>query len=278
MDIAARKQRYLANPDEAITVVHIPARGGSTRVPWKNIRMLGHVPLIAYSICLARSLRGVDRVIVNTDSDEIAAVAKEFGAEAPFLRPADISHETALLQDAQRYAMDWLESHGAALAGFVTLYPTSPFRNLARTQAMLDEVRRRTLVGTMVRVPFYWDRLCLEREDGSLVPVDAEAGRRNAPATTPALTSAYRQFLGRRYPGNEHLADGDLGSIKRTGHFIGIGFHDNNDPGGDACYFEIEDPLERIDIDTNEDFALAEEVLHEFEFGYAIARPEENRE
>lgn len=277
MDIAARKQRYLANPDDAITVVHIPARGGSTRVPRKNIRLLGDEPLIAYSICLARSLRGVDRIIVNTDSDEIATVAKEYGAEAPFLRPADISHETALLQDAQRYAMDWLESHGATLASFVTIYPTNPFRNLGRAQAMLDEVRRRTLVGTMVRVPFCWDRLCMEREDGSLVPADAEAVGLNAPATAPILANTYRRFLHQRYPGNEHLASGELGGIKRTGHFIGIGFHDNNAPEGDACYFEIEDPLERIDIDTDEDFALAEEMLHGFDFGYTVARPKEKR-
>lgn len=273
MNIAARKQRYLANPDGAITVVHIPARGGSTRVPRKNIHLLGGAPLIAYSICVARSLRGVDRVIVNTDSEEIAEVARAYGAETPFLRPAEISHETALLQDAQRYAMDWLESCGATLAGFVTLYPTSPFRSLARTQAMLDEVRRRTLVGTMVRVPFQWGRVCRERGDGMLEPI-AQAAQHSGDLDA-AMTEAYRTFLAQRFPGSEHLAAGRLAHIKRTGHFIGIGFHDESPEDGDACYFEIEHPLERIDIDTDEDFALAEEALARFDFGFHIARPEE---
>lgn len=273
MNIAARKQRYLANPDDAVTVAHIPARGGSLRVPRKNIRLLGGAPLIAYSICLARSLRGVDRVIVNTDSEEVAEVARTYGAETPFLRPAEISHETALLQDAQRYAMDWLESRGATLAGFVTLYPTSPFRSLARTQAMLDEVRRRTLVGTMVRVPFQWGRVCRERGDGSLEPIGQAAQRNDG--LEAAMNETYRAFLSQRFPGSEHLADGKLAQIKRTGHFIGIGFHDVSPDDGDACYFEIEHPLERIDIDTDEDFALAEDALARFDFGFSVARPEE---
>ena len=91
------------------------------------------------------------------------------------------------------------------------------------------------------------------------------------------MALAYWRFLAKRFPGCESLAEGPLTNIKRTGHFIGIGFHGRSEPDGDACYFAIEDPLERIDIDTDDDFLMAEAALSHFDFGFEIKRPGEAR-
>src|SRR3989344_5060148 len=97
----------------------IPARGGSKRLPDKNILPFAGKPLIAYAIGLARTNASVDRVIVDTDSPRIAAVARRFGAEVPFLRPAKQATDKALMVDAilptldrlavqQHYRPDWV--------------------------------------------------------------------------------------------------------------------------------------------------------------------------
>ncbi|MEW5772152.1 MAG: hypothetical protein AB1916_01390 [Thermodesulfobacteriota bacterium] len=90
-------------------VVHIPARSGSTRLPGKNIADLGGKPLMAWTILLARRVPGVHRVIVNTDDPEYAAIAREYGAETPFLRPKNISGEMAAISDATEYLAHYLE-------------------------------------------------------------------------------------------------------------------------------------------------------------------------
>jgi CMP-N,N'-diacetyllegionaminic acid synthase len=76
-------------------VALIPARGGSERIPGKNVRELAGHPLIAYSIATAHQCDAFDRVIVSTDSEEIAAVATAYGAEAPALRPPEMASSTS---------------------------------------------------------------------------------------------------------------------------------------------------------------------------------------
>ena len=75
------------------TVAFIFARGGSKGLPGKNIRLLGGKPLIAWSIEHARAVKRIERVIVSTDSEEIAAVARDYGAEVPFIRPEELSRD-----------------------------------------------------------------------------------------------------------------------------------------------------------------------------------------
>ena len=111
------------------TIALIIARGGSQRVPGKNIRILGGKPLIAWSIECARDSQYIDRVIVSTDSDEIAEVSREFGAEVPFRRPAELATWDAKEVDAIGHALNWLsdnESYHPELLAL--LRPTSPFR------------------------------------------------------------------------------------------------------------------------------------------------------
>lgn len=119
----------------------IPARGGSQRVKNKNSRLLGGKPLIAYTIEAARKSRLVSRVIVSTDSHEIAAIARDVGAEVPFLRPAEIagSHSTEL--EFHEHALDWLKSNeGFEPELVVNLYPTTPFRGAELIDSAIERI------------------------------------------------------------------------------------------------------------------------------------------
>lgn len=122
-------------------VALVPARGGSKGVPGKNIRPLGGFPVIAWSIVAARLCPAIDRVIVSTDSPEIAAVARRFGAETPFLRPAELASDTAGDRDVILHLLRWLQSaEGAAPPLVVHLRPTTPLRDpveIARAVAAL---------------------------------------------------------------------------------------------------------------------------------------------
>lgn len=109
-------------------VALIPARSGSKRVPHKNIALLGGHPLIAYSIAAARASGVCDAVIVSTDSEAYAEVARHYGAEAPFLRPAGIAGEKSPDIEWVQHALRALADKGRAFDCFSILRPTSPCR------------------------------------------------------------------------------------------------------------------------------------------------------
>ncbi len=107
----------------------IPARGGSKGIPRKNIRRFAGYPLIAWSIAAARQADCVRRVIVSTDDEEIAEVARRFGAETPFLRPAEFAQDTTPDLPVFQHALTWLAEHeGYWPEVVVQLRPTSPIR------------------------------------------------------------------------------------------------------------------------------------------------------
>lgn len=117
----------------------IPARGGSKRIPNKNIRPFFGKPMIAWSIEAALRSRCFDRVIVSTDSAEVAAVAQRWGAEIPFMRPAELSDDHTGIRDVIRHARLWLQANDTSdhtLMG--TLLATSPFIS---AQRIIDSVR-----------------------------------------------------------------------------------------------------------------------------------------
>jgi N-acylneuraminate cytidylyltransferase len=117
----------------------IPARGGSKGIPRKNIRDFAGHPLIAYSIAAGLQARLVTRVIVSTDDEEIAAVARRYGAEVPFLRPAELAQDQTLDLPVFQHAVAWLaEKEGYHPDVVVQLRPTSP----VRPPALVDEAVR----------------------------------------------------------------------------------------------------------------------------------------
>jgi CMP-N,N'-diacetyllegionaminic acid synthase len=120
-----------------LTITTICARGGSRGVPGKNIRPLLGKPLIVYSIEQARAEPQIDRVFVSTDSAEIAAIAREAGAEVPFLRPSTLSTHTAAKLPVIQHLVAWVIEHVGTVARIVDLDPTSPLRDVSDIKACL---------------------------------------------------------------------------------------------------------------------------------------------
>jgi YrbI family 3-deoxy-D-manno-octulosonate 8-phosphate phosphatase len=107
----------------------IPARGGSKGIPRKNIRDFAGYPLIAYAIAAAQQSNSVTRVIVSTDDEQIASVARQLGAETPFLRPAEFAQDNSTDLPLFQHALQWLAEHeGYRPDVLVQLRPTSPLR------------------------------------------------------------------------------------------------------------------------------------------------------
>jgi CMP-N-acetylneuraminic acid synthetase len=126
------------------TLAVVPARSGSKRAPGKNLAIVGGKPLIAHAIDAARAARSVDRVVVTTDCEKIADAARRYGAECPFLRPADLASDDAPGRAVWKHAVAWLAEHeGYRPARTVLLQPTSPLRTASDVEAAIDLHERR---------------------------------------------------------------------------------------------------------------------------------------
>jgi CMP-N,N'-diacetyllegionaminic acid synthase len=113
----------------------IPARGGSRGLPGKNIRPLNGRPLIGWTILAALAAREVDRVIISTEDEAIAEVARGFGAEIPFMRPKELAGDSSAAIDTYVYTIKRLRDEGAAVDAITVLLPTTPLR----TSSNIDE-------------------------------------------------------------------------------------------------------------------------------------------
>lgn len=117
----------------------IPARGGSKGIPRKNLVPVGGRPLIAWSVDQARAARQISRVIVSTDDREIAETARQFGAEVPFLRPAEYAQDLSPDLDVFRHAVGWLREHEGYVPELVVhLRPTGPVRRVELIDAAIE--------------------------------------------------------------------------------------------------------------------------------------------
>ncbi|WP_051229364.1 pseudaminic acid cytidylyltransferase [Paludibacterium yongneupense] len=108
-------------------VAIIPARGGSKRIPRKNILPFAGIPMIAHSILCAKKTGVFDRIIVSTDDAEISGVAKRFGAEVPFIRPPELSDDYTGTVEVVAHAVDWLRRQGEIPEQVCCIYATAPF-------------------------------------------------------------------------------------------------------------------------------------------------------
>lgn len=121
-------------------IAFIPARGGSKRIPGKNIRFFAGKPIIAYSIQAAKDSGLFDRIIVSTDSEEIAQVARAWGAEVPFRRPAAIADDFTPIAEVLLHAVQWAKAHGGCHY-FCCIYPTAPFLRGEHLQKGFQQMR-----------------------------------------------------------------------------------------------------------------------------------------
>jgi len=123
-------------------VAIIPARGGSQGIPKKNIKPLAGYPLIAYSVVACKLSGMIQRTIVSTDSEEIALISQQFGAEVPFLRPPEISKDTSTDIEFVQHALDWFcTSEGHEPKYLAHIRPTTPLRD----PTVVDEAIRKIM-------------------------------------------------------------------------------------------------------------------------------------
>ncbi|SKA73939.1 Cytidylyltransferase [Paucidesulfovibrio gracilis DSM 16080] len=207
-------------------VVNIAARAGSSRIPKKNIKPLCGKPLMAYSIIMAKSI-GVDRVIVSTDSEEFAEIAKNFGAEVPFLRPKKLSTGSTPPGFVTYYMVKRLLLEGYPVGTWVELLPTTPFRNYWTLKKYLTLLERAGNISTaFCPTPPQHEM----RHDGQTIRIP------NAAALSDSYCF-YKVFSG----------------------FVGNKL--NNLESRWQEYVLVNNPVELLDIDTYEDFLLAEEII-----------------
>lgn len=151
-------------------LVLVPARGGSKRLPGKNIRPLAGRPLIAWTISAVTGLDGVADILVSTDDPAIAAAGAEAGALVPWMRPEHLASDHASSLDVALHALDWYEAEHEAVDGLLLLQPTSPLRQRTTVEQgmALFEAGRRAVVGiSAAPVHPQW---CFRIVDGTLVP------------------------------------------------------------------------------------------------------------
>ncbi len=122
-------------------VAVITARGGSKRIPGKNIKLFFGRPMLAWPIQAALDSGIFDRVIVSTDSEEIASVAVECGAEVPFMRPEELSDDHTPTAPVFLHALEWLGQHGPKPEYACCIYPTAPFLKAEYLIQGLEAVR-----------------------------------------------------------------------------------------------------------------------------------------
>ncbi|MHA1597316.1 MAG: acylneuraminate cytidylyltransferase family protein [Alphaproteobacteria bacterium] len=221
------------------TVAFIFARGGSKGLPGKNLRPLGAKPLLAHAIDAARAAESIDRIIVSTDDEEIAAAARQYGAEVPFLRPPELATDDAPEWLAWRHALGEMKAEAENVGLFVSVPTTSPLRAPADIDACVARFR-----------------------EGDCDAVFA---------VTPAAHNPYFNMVTLDDDGLAHLAIQPDGEVKRRQaappvfdittvcYVVSPSFIERADGLFDGRIGVVEVPGERaVDIDTELDFKIAE--------------------
>jgi CMP-N-acetylneuraminic acid synthetase len=180
-------------------IAFIFARGGSKGLPGKNIRPLRGKPLIAWSIEHALAIERIERVIVSTDSEEIAAVARTYGAEVPYIRPAELARDDSAEWLAWRHALEFLaETTGALPEAMVSVPATAPLRLPVDIENCLDQYEKGDVdmvitVTDAHRSPYF--NMVKANVDGTvglvITPKSTIARRQDAPAVFDMATVAY---------------------------------------------------------------------------------------
>lgn len=230
------------------TLALVPARGGSKGIPRKNIKLVAGEPLIAYTIREARKSRYITRLIVSTDDEEIARIAREHGAEVPFLRPAELALDDVTDLPVFQHCLHWLSEHQGYSPNIVVhLRPTAPLRTVTHIdtaiQLLLSSPRAdsvRTVCPAGQHPLKMWSVT-----DGYLIPF--------VPEHTYGVKEAYnqpRQKLPAAYVQNGSV------DVVRTEVILG-----KNSMTGDVIKALSMESDESVNIDSALDWELAEILL-----------------
>jgi N,N'-diacetyl-8-epilegionaminate cytidylyltransferase len=176
------------------------ARGGSKGIPKKNVRRLLGKPLIAYAIETARSSALIDRVVVSTDNREIAEVARNYGADVPFMRPAELAQDDSPEWLAWQHAIRMLaiEETARPVEIFVCIPTTAPLRAVEDVDACIDRLMKTDADVVITAKPAsrnpYFNMICVDAEGSArlVIPPEKEVHRRqSAPVVYDMTTAAY---------------------------------------------------------------------------------------
>lgn len=161
-----------------MNVAIIPARGGSKRIPRKNIKLFCGEPMISYPIKTALQSGCIDRVIVSTEDEEIASIARSYGAETPFVRPKELADDYTGTTTIIRHALSWLSEQQQAVEFACCLYATTPLLLPHDLQAGLKQLKANDeldFIFSAARFSFPIQRALLQDADGGVRPFDVES-------------------------------------------------------------------------------------------------------
>lgn len=215
------------------------ARGGSKRIPNKNIRPLNGKPLLSWTIQAALTSGVLDTLLLSTDDPEIATIGRADGACVPWLRPAHLSTDTASSVDAALHALEWYEAAYGAIDGLVLLQPTSPFRSAETIRSAVAQFARNTACSLVSLAPAkvhpaWCFRVSHENRLAPFLGWDAIGTR--------------SQDLEPAYVVNGALYITPPERLRRDRAFI----------ADDTAAFVMTDAMESLDIDVEEDWDAAE--------------------
>ncbi len=233
---------------DGITILaFIPARSSSQRVPQKNIKLLNGKPLISYTIEAAKKSKLINRIVVSTNSEDIASVAKQYGAEVPFLRPENISQSDSTEMQFFEHALDWFsknENYEPDL--IVLLYPTSPFKKTESIDRAIEKMLEHPEADSLRSV-----RLCSEHPY-KMWDIKNNYLKPFIKGKDPNIHTFSYQLLPKVYIQNTCIYITRPSTIK-----------DKKSPTGNIIIPFIMDEMESIDINTPLDFKYAETIVRE---------------
>jgi CMP-N,N'-diacetyllegionaminic acid synthase len=219
----------------------IAARGGSKRLPRKNMRLLGGKPLIVWSIDVAKGIPEICDILVSTDDVAIATVSKEVGAYVPWLRPAELATDTASSVEVVLHALDWYEAEKGPVDGILLLQPTSPFRTQATVKRGIKLFRQHGQKAVVGITPTHEHPMWMLKMDGDyLVPFLEDHGLQTRSQDLPKT----------------YIVNGSLYLVAPSELRLCRSFVTSK-----TIPLLIESPQEAVDIDTELDFNLAELIV-----------------
>ena len=218
----------------------ITARGGSKGLPRKNVLPFCGKPLIAHTIEAAKNSSAIDRIIVSTDDEEIADISREFGAEVPFMRPAELASDTASSRDVILHTLLFLEAEGRPVDAFCLLQPTSPLRTSADIDGAYRIFQEKNADSVLSITPYdHPVQWAVELQNNGILRSSGygKAGR--------------RQDLIEYYRPNGAVYMFRTEFFKNSVGYVGVN-----------SYGYIMPPERSVDIDTQLDFVVAETIAH----------------
>lgn len=227
-------------------LVVIPARAGSKRLPRKNIKELGGIPLLAYRIRSALHSTCVSRVIVSTDDDDIARLSEKFGAEVLFKRPAELASDVARSSEVLTHSLNWIEEHEHQTYEAVLLAePTTPFvrvEHIDQAYVTLRKKKASLILGvTEAHFPSVF-----------MGPLTKDGCASRIISKFQSLKDRRTQAVDKEYAINGGIYLLDWGCFKNTGEIYA-------EP--DRAYTTVMDTFHSVNIDSEVDFRIAQAFI-----------------